>query len=112
VVACAFAIGMAILLWSPWRTSHTPADGPFLQVDLDAGPDEISQPIVSPNGSLIVAVSKGQLVTRRLDQTKFTPLAGTEGASFPFFSPDGRWVAFFADGKLKKLALDGGAPQT
>jgi protein kinase-like protein/WD40 repeat protein len=111
-IACAFAIGMAVLLWSPWRYSRTPAVRPFFQVDLDAGPDEVSQPIVSPDGSLIVAVSKGQLVTRRLDQTKITPLGGTEGASFPFFSPDGRWVAFFADGKLKKIALDGGAPQT
>jgi serine/threonine-protein kinase len=32
------------------------------------------------------------------------PIPGTEGAYSPFFSPDGEWVAFFADGKLKKAA--------
>jgi serine/threonine-protein kinase len=37
-------------------------------------------------------------------------VAGTDGASNPFFSPDGAWVGFFADGKLKKTALDGGTP--
>jgi serine/threonine-protein kinase len=38
------------------------------------------------------------------------PIAGTDGAMHPFFSPDGQWVGFFADGKLKKVSLDGGAP--
>jgi eukaryotic-like serine/threonine-protein kinase len=37
---------------------------------------------------------------------------GTEGASYPFWSPDGRFLAFFADGKLKKLELTGGPVQT
>ena len=37
------------------------------------------------------------------------PLAGTEDATNPFFSPDGRCVGFFADGKLKKVSLDGGS---
>ena len=38
------------------------------------------------------------------------PLAGTEGAYGPFFSPDGQWIGFFASGKLKKVAVNGGAP--
>ena len=41
-----------------------------------------------------------------------TPLPGTEGAHEPFFSPDGQWIAFFADAKLKKVAVSGGAPAT
>lgn len=40
------------------------------------------------------------------------PIRGTEGAGYPFFSPDGEWVGFFADGKLKKVALAGGLPVT
>ena len=39
-----------------------------------------------------------------------TALAGTEGAAYPFFSPDGQWIAFFAGGKLKKVSVTGGAP--
>lgn len=52
------------------------------------------------------------LYVRRLDRLEPTRLAGTDGAVAPFFSPDGRWAGFFADGKLKKIALAGGAPTT
>ncbi len=50
------------------------------------------------------------LVLRSLSELQGAPLAGTEGASDPFFSPDGAWIGFFADGKLKKLFLAGGTP--
>ena len=51
-----------------------------------------------------------QIYVRRLDQLRAAPLAGTDGALNPFFSPDSQWIAFFADGKLKKIpALGGGA---
>lgn len=49
-----------------------------------------------------------RLSTRKLDQLEAAPLAGTEGAAYPFFSPDGRWIAFFASGKLKKISVTGG----
>ena len=52
-----------------------------------------------------------QIYLRRLEQLQATPLSGTADASSPFFSPDGRWIAFFADGKLKKMAADGGPVQ-
>jgi DNA-binding winged helix-turn-helix (wHTH) protein len=48
-----------------------------------------------------------QLFVRDFDQLEPAALAGTAGATAPFFSPDARWVGFFADGKLKKLALTG-----
>src|SRR5438128_2571283 len=41
-----------------------------------------------------------------------SPLSGTGGAQSPFFSPDGQWLAFFADGKLKKISVTGGAAVT
>jgi serine/threonine-protein kinase len=55
---------------------------------------------------------KVRLHTRLLHQTQFTPLPGTENAHGPFFSPEGDWIGFFADGKLKKIAVDGGAAVT
>src|SRR6185436_14327154 len=46
--------------------------------------------------------------TRRLDQAETTEITGTDGARYPFFSPDGQTVAFYAQGKLKKVSLAGG----
>src|SRR5204862_1155561 len=51
-----------------------------------------------------------QLFIRRLDQLESHPIPGTERATQPVFSPDSKWVAFLADGKLKKVSLDGGSP--
>jgi len=109
-VAGVLAVVAVIAFWRPWRAPAITVDRPFLQLDLDAGPDEFSQPAISPDGMRIVFVSKGALTIRRLDQAKTAPLAGTEGACYPFFSPNGQWVAFFAAGKLQKVEVDGGAP--
>ena len=53
-----------------------------------------------------------QLFVRTRDQMAVRPLPGTEDALGPFFSPNGAWVGFFANGSLKKVALAGGPPQT
>jgi Tol biopolymer transport system component len=70
---------------------------------------------LSPDGRQLAFVANGerssQLWLRPLDQTTAQPLAGTEGATFPFWAPDGRAVGFFADGKLKRINLTGGAVQ-
>jgi eukaryotic-like serine/threonine-protein kinase len=50
------------------------------------------------------------LYVRRLDQLEVRRLAGTEGAAGPVFSPDGAWIAFIADGKMKKVPVLGGSP--
>jgi serine/threonine-protein kinase len=49
---------------------------------------------------------------RPFDRQEATPIAGTDLASDPFFSPDGQWIGFFADGKLKKVSTSGGRPLT
>ncbi len=49
------------------------------------------------------------LYTRGIDRLESVAISGSEGASAPFFSPDGRWIGFFADGKLKKIAVSGGS---
>jgi serine/threonine protein kinase len=71
---------------------------------------------VSPDGrNLAFSIwSEGQkqLWLRPLDSLTAQPLSGTEDASFPFWSPDSRYVGFFADGKLKKIDVGGGPVQT
>lgn len=68
---------------------------------------------LSPDGRQIVFVVSGdegsQLWLRSLETTTAQPLAGTEGASVPFWSPDSRSIAFFADRTLKRLDLGGGS---
>ena len=51
-----------------------------------------------------------RLVLRPLDAAESHPIEGTADAQDPFFSPDGRWVGFFAEGKLQKVAVGGGLP--
>jgi serine/threonine-protein kinase len=72
---------------------------------------------LSADGTLLAFVAseneaEPRLYVRRLDQLTATAIPGTEGAQQPFFSPNGQWVAFFADLKLKKVPMTGGAVQT
>jgi Tol biopolymer transport system component len=70
---------------------------------------------LSPDGRTIVYTAGGgpeapQLWSRHLETFEATPLAGTRNARMATFSPDGRWIAFFADGKLKKIPISTGPP--
>ncbi len=69
---------------------------------------------LSPDGKRLayVAVDGGvsHLYVRRLDQFAPVAIADSEGAMFPFFSPNGDWIAYFSQGKLKKAPADGGLP--
>ncbi len=56
--------------------------------------------------------SRPRIYVRPLDRFEATPLAGTEGAFHPFFSPDGAWIGFFADNQLRKVATTGGPVTT
>ncbi len=70
----------------------------------------------SPDGThLVYAAGRGgsrQLYLRAMDSLEGEPIPGTEGASTPFFSPDGHWVGFYDGGQMKKVSLGGGAPLT
>ncbi len=57
------------------------------------------------------ASGPNQVWIRPMDALEARALAGTDGATYPFWSPDGTYVGFFAQGKLKKMALGGGPPQ-
>ena len=69
---------------------------------------------ISPDGRRLVYVaesaSRTQLFLREFDQFESQPLPGTEGARYPFFSPDGEWVGFFAEDELQKVSVSGGGP--
>src|SRR5579864_7469076 len=70
--------------------------------------------VLSPDGRYLayVAAESGvsHLYTRRLDQFDGVAIPDSEGATFPFFSPNGEWIAFFSQGKLKKAPSSGGVP--
>src|SRR5437667_10684789 len=70
----------------------------------------------SPDGRRLAFVARNSegksfLWVRPLNATAAQPLAGTEGASYPFWSPDSEFLGFFAGGKLKKIDVTGGPPQ-
>jgi eukaryotic-like serine/threonine-protein kinase len=71
---------------------------------------------ISRDGSELAYVAaqhgKNQLFLRPMDRLEALPLQGTDGAFTPFFSPDGQWIGFFGDGKLKKVSVHGGEPIT
>ncbi len=74
-------------------------------------------PALSPDGRFLVFCAqigggKPVLWLRSMDKLAAQPLAGTENALYPFWSPDNRFLAFFADEKLKKIDMRGSPPQT
>ena len=73
-----------------------------------------AQLAISPDGRLLVFVAaesngKHQLWLQPLDRVEARRLANTDGATYPFWSPDGRYIGFFADKRLKRI-LSGGGP--
>jgi len=121
-VLAAFVVG-ALLVTTVWMVSEvrstTPGPSMRLALNLPPGVTIIAAdfPVLalSPDGRwLVFAATDGEtlrLFKRSLEQFNAAPIPGTEGGDHPFFSPDGRWVGFFAGGKLKKAPLDGGLPQ-
>ena len=120
-IAVAALVAAAVTMWAPWRTA--PAPGPATRLTAEPGAQitlalggNSETVLLSPNGRLLVLVGsprsgdRSRLYLRPLDQLSAAPVPGTEGARNPFFSPDSRWIGFFADGKLKKIPVCGGAP--
>lgn len=85
-----------------------------LDITTPPTPDSISLAI-SPDGRTVAFVGTQQgksiLMLRAFDSTVVRPITGTDGAVLPFWSPDGRSIGFFADGRLKRIDIAGGSPQ-
>jgi serine/threonine-protein kinase len=118
VFAGALLAGLAA--WN-LKPTATPASQARLAIPLPASrPLEttggLSSLALSPDGTNLVYMgrsgSTSQLFLRSMDQFESKPIADTDGAYGPVFSPDGQWVAFFADGHLKKVAITGGPVTT
>ena len=95
---------------------QAPVEAPETRLEVNTPPTSDPDSFaISPDGRRLafVASSEGQprLWLRPLDQTTAQPLPGTEGATFPFWSPDSRSIGFFAEGKLKRIDIAGGLPQ-
>jgi serine/threonine protein kinase/Tol biopolymer transport system component len=116
--AAGIALGFAVATFT--RTSVEP---PVMRVSITAPPDNPFEPMgdfagpaaISPDGSMLVftardSTNKLYLWQRPLDATESRRIEGTVAATFPFWSPDGRSVGFFADGKLKRVEVEGGSP--
>jgi eukaryotic-like serine/threonine-protein kinase len=78
--------------------------------------ESFNEVAVSPDGRLVAftardGLGKSKLWVRPLNVLAAQPLEGTDGAEFPFWSPDSQWIGFFADSKLKKASVSGGPPQ-
>lgn len=77
----------------------------------------ISQMALSPDGAWLAFVSPEEntglpvIYLQRIDSPNAKALPGTQGASYPFWSPDAAFLGFFANGKLEKVAVAGGAAQ-
>ena len=101
-----------------WFVARRQAPAPRMQFAV-AVPDEmsISHMALSRDGSMLVFVSPEEssampmLFVQRVGSPTVTPLQGTQGASYPFWSPDRAYVGFFSNGKLQKIAVAGGTPQ-
>jgi hypothetical protein len=120
--AAALVIG-ALGGWAIAHFRQPPADERAFRLQID--PPEGGQFVfgnssggiaLSPDGrtAAYIASANGKtaLWVRPLDAPSARPLAGTEGAYYPFWSPDGKSIGFFAAGKLQRLDLAGGAPLT
>ncbi|MBZ5622037.1 MAG: protein kinase [Acidobacteriia bacterium] len=120
--AAASLLMAAIAALAGWKLSPTPST-PVIRTVIALGTDEHLANLngtviaISPHGAnLVYVASRGggpaQLFRRPLDALKDEPMAGTEGAASPFFSPDGQWIGFTAAGKLEKVGIGGGAAIT
>jgi Tol biopolymer transport system component len=111
--AAVLALSMAVVSFVHFR--EVPLDRRVVRLSMLPG-RTTSYFSLSPDGRLLTFAGGNENDTRlwihSLDSVTPQPLRGTEGAGPPFWSPDGRFIAFGAGGKLKKIAVSGGPVQT
>ncbi len=113
LLAAISACSLAYALWlRPPDNSNSPIR---LTITLPPGQEIISAPAISRDGRRIAYAAKQGpdeplLYLRDLNSFEERLVPGTAGAKMPFFSPDGKWVGFFAQSFLNKVEISGGSP--
>jgi Tol biopolymer transport system component len=120
-VAASFIVGFliaALLLWTtrPWGDTGTEGSLYHFELELPGLIPTGPEVALSPDGRQIVYAGRNErgeviLLHRRVSDSQIRPLEGTRAANYPFFSPDGTWVGFHAQGELRKVSLSGGLPE-
>ncbi|MDQ5856733.1 MAG: protein kinase [Acidobacteriota bacterium] len=118
IIAAGLLLALVAALFGPWRRASSTTTVP-VRFTVPPPRDTTFQGMLalSPDGRRLAFVAttadgRDLLWTRALDSLEARALEGTDGANYPFWSPDGRFLAFFAGGKLKKIDTAGGSPQT
>jgi Tol biopolymer transport system component len=115
IVAAVLAVPLTFAAVRVLRQPHLD-DLPALRLEISTAATDDTTLALSADGRRIAFVANQNrrpvLWVRSLDSAENRVLPGTEGASFPFWSPDGKSVGFFADGKVKRIDVDGGRPIT
>jgi Tol biopolymer transport system component len=123
LVLMGVAVGtmLARWAWPPAPTASPSTEHRMIVSSIEAGPDTPSAFAtgfaLSPDASTLVYSARGRdgrlrLFRRRLDDPRIEPVPGSEDAQHPFWSPDGREVAFFTDQALKSVPIAGGPGRT
>ena len=115
VVVAGGLLAAGLMGWLLGRGRSEPESrlGPVrFSIELDSSARRFGDLAVSPDGRVVVYAADGaagaQLYARRLSEIASEPLPFTENAEAPFFSPDGAWVAFYSNGAIRKVRIDGG----
>jgi serine/threonine-protein kinase len=115
LVLASALIGAGLTFWLDGNRTRVMTDSSVVRLTVSLPADDrladIPPVALSPDGAALAYVSKGQLYSRAMNSLEAKPIGGTDAAEAPFFSPDGQWIGFFAQGKLKKVSVKGGAAQ-